>query len=324
MPVTALLLLALAAGRDDEFRELKGHEGPPRCCLYTPDGKTLVSASGWPEGDKTVRVWDVATGKATFTLKGHTGFIDYLCLTPDGKLAVSGSHDKTARVWDLVAGKEKVVFKEHTKTVTATAVSPDGKTVATGDGDGRIVLWAIADGKVVRDLAKVHDGEVRCLTFSPDGTSLYSGSWDKLVKVWDPATGKERRTIEPDGKRVENFVLYDGGKKLLIACDQIVLWDTVKNEPIRRYGEGGAISCAVAPDGKTLLTGWYDGKLRQWNLATGAMQAEYQAHEAFCHGIAFAPDGKTFATAGGGDYNGGKPTKGKDHVVRIWKFEPGE
>jgi WD40 repeat protein len=184
-----------------------------------------------------------------------------------------------------------------------------------------LCVWAPDTGKIKFEMKESHTHEIRCLAFMPDGKQLISGSWDGKIKIWDLETGKLKLLIEPECKKIENFVLFDDGKKLMIACDQCFLWDLKTNERIRTYGMGGVISAAVSPDKKTLLTGWYDGKIRQWKIESGDLVAEYQAHEAYSFWMDFSPDGKNFATAGGGDYNNGNPLKGKDHVVRIWKFE---
>jgi class 3 adenylate cyclase/GTPase SAR1 family protein len=63
----------------------------------TPDGKTVVSTSG----DRTLKVWDLETGRCKATLEGHTDIVYGIAITPDGRTAVSGSFDNTLRVWDL-------------------------------------------------------------------------------------------------------------------------------------------------------------------------------------------------------------------------------
>ena len=82
--------------------------------------------------DDPVRLWDVATGKNTATLKGHTGPINSVAFSPDGKTLASGSWDKTIKLWDVATGKSTATLKGHTDLVCSVAFSPDGKTLASG------------------------------------------------------------------------------------------------------------------------------------------------------------------------------------------------
>jgi len=63
----------------------------------TPDGRRVVSGSS----DKTLRVWDLASGRLLHTLEGHRTAVQAVAVTPDGRFAVSGSSDGTLRVWDI-------------------------------------------------------------------------------------------------------------------------------------------------------------------------------------------------------------------------------
>ena len=56
--------------------------------------------------DNTLKVWDLKTGKETYTLEGHKSHVSTVAITPDGHYAVSGSDDNTLKVWDLKTGKE--------------------------------------------------------------------------------------------------------------------------------------------------------------------------------------------------------------------------
>jgi WD40 repeat protein len=75
----------------------------------TPDGKYVVSGS-W---DKTVRLWELATGQEVRRFTGHENWVLSVAVTPDGKYVVSGSWDKTVRLWDLATGKEVRRFTGH-------------------------------------------------------------------------------------------------------------------------------------------------------------------------------------------------------------------
>ncbi|MFH1740846.1 MAG: TIR domain-containing protein [bacterium] len=84
-----------------ELRILAGHTGSVGACAVTPDGRRVVSGSD----DKTLKVWDLETGREVATLAGHTDWVGACAVTPDGRRVVSGSYDRTLKVWDLVTGE---------------------------------------------------------------------------------------------------------------------------------------------------------------------------------------------------------------------------
>src|SRR5204862_53347 len=82
------------------LQTLKGqHTDIVRAVAFAPDQKTLASASV----DRTVRLWDLATGTTTHTLTGHTGRVESLEFSPDGKTLATGGGggDTSIKLWDL-------------------------------------------------------------------------------------------------------------------------------------------------------------------------------------------------------------------------------
>ena len=96
LTVTALVIACLTplTGRSED-KVLEGHEGGVRCVSWRPDGKSLASAGH----DKTVKVWDVATGKEKAALTGHTSWVISVAWSPDGKTLATASLDKPIKLW---------------------------------------------------------------------------------------------------------------------------------------------------------------------------------------------------------------------------------
>ena len=118
----ASLLYALFAQR--ERRILGGHIASANNVRFSPEGSLVVTASR----DRTARLWNVETGKATVTLQGHDGQVHWGEFSPDGKRVVTASSDKTARLWNVETG-EKIgpSLQGHQGDVYRASFSRDGK-----------------------------------------------------------------------------------------------------------------------------------------------------------------------------------------------------
>src|SRR5947209_1445146 len=70
---------------------LSGHRDRVVSLAFSPDGRTLVSASE----DGAIKLWDVASKEERHTLNGHSDRVVSVAVSPDGRLVASGSYDKT-------------------------------------------------------------------------------------------------------------------------------------------------------------------------------------------------------------------------------------
>jgi len=117
-------------------RTLQGHSAEVFGVALGADGRLAVSASA----DKTLKVWNVATGRELRTLAGHNP----VALSAEGRLAVSASSDWTLKVWDV--DTSQVVSTLPTSVpLCRCAITPDGKTIVAGDGAGMVHLGLCRD-----------------------------------------------------------------------------------------------------------------------------------------------------------------------------------
>jgi WD40 repeat protein len=237
---------------------LEGHAGPVTCAAYSRDGKTLATGGE----DKTVKLWDTATGTERATLKGFANPLHCLQLSPDGKtLATACRGDKTVTLSGLTG---KVVLAGHTLEISSIAFAPDGKLIASSAGaengaGGEVKLWDADTGKEVASLPP-QKGGARCVAFAPDGRTL------------------------------------------AVACGQGVrFWHLPSLIEQKSWKQTGPVAALqYSADGTTLAVGQVGGAVTVFDVASGRDRATLEGLAGPVSSLAFAPDGHALTAAGQG------------------------
>jgi len=247
-------------------------------------------------------------------LKGHTGWVNSVAFSPDGKRIVTGSRDDTARIWDAETGKELQKLEGYASTVNSVAFSPDGKRIVTGSRDDTARIWDAETGKELQKL-EGHTGTVNSVALSPDGKRIVTGSDDRTARIWDAETGKELQKLEGHASTVNSVAFSPDGKRIVTGSDDRTtrIWDAETGRELRKLeGHTGRVnSVAFSPDGKKIITGSRDDT-RIWDAETGRELRKLEGHTGRVNSVAFSPDGKKIIT--GSD----------DRTARIWDAETGK
>ncbi len=289
----------------------KNHQQAVEDAAFSPDGKHIVSASA----DKTLRLWDVGTGKETAVFKGHADRVSSAAYSPDGKHIVSASWDKTLRLWDVETGKEIAVFKGHEDGVHSVAFSPNRKRIVSASWDKTLRLWDVETGKEIA-VFKGHEDGVHSVAFSPNGKRIVSASKDKTLRLWDVGTGKETAVFKGHEDGVYSAMFSPDGKRIVSAsADKTLrLWDvgTGKETAVFKGHEDPVISATFSPDGKHIISASWDKTIRLWDVETGKESTVFKGHEDLVWSAAFSPDGKRIVSTS------------YDKTIRLWGVGTGK
>jgi small GTP-binding protein len=167
---------------------------------WSPDGQRLASASA----DKTIRLWDAASGTHLQTLEGHTDWIISIGWSPDGQRLASASDDKTIRLWDAASGTHLQTLKGHSGRVFGVAWSPDGQRIASAGDDETIRLWDAGSGTHLQTL-RGHSQYVTSVVWSPNNQYIASASGDTTIRLWEATSGKALQVLEGHAASVNSL-----------------------------------------------------------------------------------------------------------------------
>ncbi|KAG1863640.1 WD40-repeat-containing domain protein [Suillus subalutaceus] len=250
---------------------LDGHEGGVWALAACKD--TLVSGST----DRTVRIWNLATGRCTHIFGGHTSTVRCLAIVkpewieiegeggvitkekwPKRSVIVTGSRDHSLRVWTLPRPGD-----------------PEYRCYGADDSEADPADEDADDNPYHKMHLEGHDHAVRAL--AARGRTLVSGSYDCTVRIWDIVTGECKWVLVGHTQKVYSVVLdihrqiacsgsMDGTVR---QCQHTLTGPHIAQLRHTLAAHTGAITCFQHDEFKVLSGS--DGTLKMWNVRDGTV-----------------------------------------------------
>ncbi|MTI21009.1 CHAT domain-containing protein [Fulvivirga sp. RKSG066] len=293
-----LLLFKLCFAQQLQTVVQRGHNASIKAVAFTKDGKYLLTGSR----DKTVKLWEIASGRELRTYYGHESTINDIAISPDGKTFLTSSADKTARLWSIETGEQLQIFEGHKELLTAVDYHPRGKQVITAGYDNNAILWDVetaeqlATFKVNPDKGLGYGVDV---VFSPDGKKVVFGNDNKSATIYNLSTLELENEYKPSEGwcgGCATFVKYTSDNQILKGSKdhllEIISTKLASTKTLAKIDdELTAIDYSVG--GKVLLAN--EDTIKVYDTSGRLLFQQRRTHELPITSAAFSPDGHTIA-----------------------------
>ncbi|KAJ5742823.1 Pre-mRNA-splicing factor prp46 [Penicillium manginii] len=247
----------VARAVETDARVISGHLGWVRALAVEPNNQWFASGAG----DRTIKIWNMATGNLRLTLTGHISTVRGLAVSPRHPYLFSCGEDKMVKCWDLETNKVIRHYHGHLSGVYTLALHPNLDLLVTGGRDGVCRVWDMRTRSNVHVLAG-HKGS---------GPAVISGSLDATVRLWDLAAGKSMGVLTHHKKGVRALATHPTEFTFASASTgSIKQWKCPEGAFMQNFdGQNAVINSLAVNDENVMFSGGDNGSMGFWDWKTG-------------------------------------------------------
>jgi len=213
--------------------------------VFNPAGNKLAVGGA----DRSIRVFDVASGKQEVLIEDHADWVVGLCWSSDGAKLASGSRDKTSKLFNAANGESLTTYSGQGEQIFSVAMSADNKLVLTAGADKKIHAWNPDDGAKKGEVAGF-GREVFGIAIHQD--KLFSCSADKTVQQHLVTGLKHVRTYSGHTDAVYAVAFHPATGQLASGSfsGEVRIWNAEDGSPIATFAASPGYAPPVAAASK--------------------------------------------------------------------------
>ncbi|MCJ1314347.1 pre-mRNA-splicing factor prp46 [Agyrium rufum] len=248
------------------MRVISGHLGWVRALAVEPGNEWFASGAG----DRTIKIWDLASGMLRLTLTGHISTVRGLAVSSRHPYLFSCGEDKMVKCWDLETNKVIRHYHGHLSGVYTLALHPTLDVLVTGGRDGVARVWDMRTRSNIHVLSghKQTVSEVKCQEADPQ---VITSSLDSTVRLWDLAAGKTMGVLTHHKKGVRALTVHP--KEFTFASastGSIKQWKCPEGAFMQNFdGQNAIINTISVNEDNVLFSGGDNGSISFWDWKTG-------------------------------------------------------
>ena len=248
------------------MRVISGHLGWVRALAVEPGNEWFASGAG----DRTIKIWDLASGNLRLTLTGHISTVRGLAVSPRHPYLFSCGEDKMVKCWDLETNKVIRHYHGHLSGVYTLSLHPTLDVLVTGGRDGVARVWDMRTRSNIHVLSG-HKGTVSDLKCQEADPQVITSSLDSTVRLWDLAAGKTMGVLTHHKKGVRALALHP--KEFTFAsgsAGSIKQWKCPEGAFMQNFeGHNAIINSLAVNEDDVLFSGGDNGSISFWDWKTG-------------------------------------------------------